>query len=463
MSEKIKVEEIYIKKFKIIEDFRQNLNGQSVIICGPNEKGKTTTISFIRYLMGDPNVSSPNALPEGEIKITKGGKEYVLKAVIDNKGKSKIIVCADGMEDIRSGTLENLIGATSFDPFGFVEKSKTKAGRKEQVEDIKKLLPEEVQADLARYEADVAAKYEERTGLGKDLKAKEGFIKQHALYNEIPNLSSFKPVDVTELQAKKEAERARLNELYKTNKAANDEARANWNKTKATIDEECKVHNEKEESKQKIVKKTDEILVQLIELGYEGKEVFNWMLSKQKEIKPSKVATDLYPKEPVYVTEMPDDKELQAIDALILSASDANGKYKDAQDLLKKIAEVETLRNQVGELTVLIDSGRQAISDAVKEMSSIINGLSYDDEGLMLNGVPVHPNSLSESQIVALAYNIKRFENPSLPLFVDNLECFDQTKYDALFGLTATDDVQIIAAEVKRDLTKLEFHLIAST
>lgn len=459
MSENIKVQSIYVKRFKKLEDLTENFNGNSVIICGPNEHGKTSILQFLRRLMGDDTITAPNSLPEGEVKITKGDKEYILKAIIE-KGKSKIIVCCDGMEDIRPGTLETLIGAISFDPFYFVEKSKTKAGRKDQIEDIKKLLPEDVRNDLARYEADVAAKYEERTGLNKTLKEKEGFIKSHTLYNETPNLNRFEFVDVTELQNKKEAERARLNELYKSNKAQNDKFRAAWNNAKELIEKQCKEHNEVQKLAQDKTDKIGDLLIELMSFGYDGKEVSNWKSALLDEIKPYKIPAEIYPKEPTYITEMPDDSEIQNIDALILSASEKNSLHKDAQDLKKKISEIETLKEQVGELTVKIESGRQAISDAVKEMANILDGLAYDDEGLTLNGIPVHPNSLSESQLVVLAYKIKRFENPYLPLFVDKLECFDKTKYEALLELAKEDDIQVIGAEVSRTLSKMEFHLI---
>lgn len=459
MSENIKVQSIYVKRFKKLEDLTENFNGNSVIICGPNEHGKTSILQFLRRLMGDDTITAPNSLPEGEVKITKGDKEYILKAIIE-KGKSKIIVCCDGMEDIRPGTLETLIGAISFDPFYFVEKSKTKAGRKDQIEDIKKLLPEYIRNDLARYEADVASKYEERTGLNKTLKEKEGFIKSHTLYNDSLNLDKFTFVDVTKLQTKKESERTKLNELYKKNKATNDKFREDWNKAKLEIDGQCKEHNDTQLQNIKIKQECLNAHEILASYGYSGFEVVDFLEEKTKAILKEKIALELYPKEPTYITEMPDDSELQNIDALILSASEKNSLHKDAQDLKKKISEVETLKEQVGDLTVKIESGRQTISDAVKEMANILNGLAYDDEGLTLNGIPVHPNSLSESQLVVLAYKIKRFENPYLPLFVDKLECFDKTKYEALLELAKEDDIQVIGAEVSRTLSKMEFHLI---
>lgn len=460
-SDSIKIQTIAIKRFKKLTDFTQDFHGQSVIIMGPNEVGKTSLQQYIKAMLGDDSAIPPSSFPEGELTFTKGDKTYTIRGEISG-GKKRLVVCFDGMEDNRKGTLIDLVGATSFNPFDFVKKSETKSGRKEQVEDIKALLPEEVRNDLAKFEADVASKYEERTGLGKDLKSKKGFIEQHPLYNDSHNLDAFKSVNLSELQAKKDAERTRLNELYKTNKAGNDKLMADWNEAKETIDKECYEHNLEQTIVEEKIAKAKKLLDELFTVGYSGNEVNLWISSKEKTIQPIKVAPKHYPAEPTYITEMPDDKELQAIDALILSASEANAKYKDAQDLKKKIAEVAALEDQVGDLTVAIELGRESISGAIKEMANVVDGLAFDAEGLTLNGIPVHPNSLSTSQIIQLAYKIKMFENPYTPILVDCIESMDQTKYDALLAIAKEHDVQIIGAEVKRDLEKMEFHLIES-
>lgn len=414
MSKAIKVQEVYIKRFKKVEDFTHTFNGDSVIISGPNEMGKTSILTFIRALLGDASVIPPGALPEGEIKITKGDKEYTIRGVVE-KGKSRLIVCVDGLEDKRPETLHELVGAVSFDPFAFVAKSTTKALRKEQVEDIKKLLPEEVRNDLLKYEADIAARFDERTNLNRDLKNAKGAIESHPLYHLAEKqLRELKPVNVESVFA----------EL----KAAND------------INAKVATGKQRREDLINQIAEDEKALAELqakIAASKEKLKVADKWLSENQPIDTS------------------------AMSATIEQSQKINEDYNRAQELIRLYERKIALEENVGELTVQIEQNREMISEAVKEMSHIVEGMAYDDEGLTLNGIPVHPNSLSTSQIISLAYKIKMFENPDTPLFIDCVESLDSDKYEALINFAAENDLQIIGAEVSRSKEKkIEFHII---
>ena len=70
----------------------------------------------------------------------------------------------------------------------------------------------------------------------------------------------------------------------------------------------------------------------------------------------------------------------------------AGGTFTSAGSVLK-------LEN-IGELTALIESSKQAINDTIKQMESPVNGLTYNEDTLVYNDVPVSINNLSSSEII---------------------------------------------------------------
>lgn len=415
----MKVQQVKIKKFKKIEDFEQNFNGQNVIIYGENTLGKSTIMQFIEIALGKSTNVPPNALGEGEVVTLKDGKQFTLQVKFKDGKPVVTVISPDGLKDNRKGTLEMICGAMSFDIYKFVEQSKTTAGRKEQIETIKSFLPEEIRQDLSKYETDVKCKYEERTELSKDLKATEGTIKTHPLYNLQNKLDEFKSVDVssvfTDLQFAQE----------KNKKIAEVESRIT-HRNSQIAEHQAKIKE--------------------LEAAIE-KEVAN--INEKLEL--NKQASEFLKNNKVNDTSIFEDK--------IKSANEINATASQAADLKKHLTKKAELEENIGELTVQIEVGRQLIADTIRDMD-IIDGLTFNDETLLLNGVPVNPSSLSTSEIMELGYRLKNIENPEAPLFLEGLESFGEEKLAELIEFSKKYDVQFIGEQVERGNKQIRFELM---
>jgi hypothetical protein len=454
----MRVEQVKIEQFKAIENFEFNFEGKHVLLIGENAIGKSTIMQFIRIALGDQTVIPPHAEGEGYVVANKNGEKFTFE-VRFREGKPVVtIISQDGLKDKSKGYLSQICGAMDFNIDEFVKKSESVKGRKEQIEDFKKLLPADTQDQLRRFENHIKAIYEERHELNKDIKNLEAKIKLHRLYKMTPRLEHYKEVKLDELLKEKEEIRAKLNAKAKENRAYNEKLRKEHQES---IDKE-KSHVEHFNLTQKNISESYDCILlwidNLEEKGYNGSDLYEWLKTVPTP-KVNKVFSEDNITPLKLIEEMPDDSELKAIDEKIVNAQVINKDFTDAQELKKMMKDLETHNNESGEMTAKMESEQQCIQNTIKQMDSPVEGLFYDDDGLIYNGIPVHPASLSTSEIMTLGYKLKVSENPESPLFLEGLESMGHDKYTALIEFANANNVQIIGEQVMRDQKELKIEL----
>lgn len=415
----MKIQKVKINKFKALENIEEQIDGRNIMLVGDNAVGKSSFIQFIEIALGSQNIP-PNALGDGEVITDKNGNEYRLKVKIKD-GKSTVeITGPDGLKDNRKGTLATLVGAIEFDIDEFVELSKSTAGRKKQIEIFKSFLDNDTKETLARYEVDNKLKFDERTELNRNIKSAEVEINAHPLRN-IMDLSTFKPVDTTA--------------VYDQLKVANEK------NTKISEVESRLAQREREIEKDSAeiedLKKRIASLTMLID-----------------EKKDANTAASNWLKENAKV-------DITAFETQIQGANEANQKHEQAKSLASKREHFAKMQEEAGSLTVLIESGRQAIADAIRDMKGPVDGLSFDDEQLVYNGIPVNPDSLSTSEIMELGIRLKMAENPDLGiLFIQRGESLGAKRLKEIQEIAKNAGWQLIMEQVERGKEKLCIELM---
>lgn len=415
---------VNIKDFKAIKDLKTEVNGHNVFLRGMNGVGKSSFMDFIEIALGKSSIIPPNTNIEGQVIIDKDGRKYEFSVKLESKtGKPKVTVkLPEGTRDTSKSVIAGIVGLNSFDIDNFVNLSTTEAGRKKQVEEFKKFLDEETRSFLAKYEASVKVHFDERTELNRDIAKLEGSVKLHPMINHAHELTKF-----TETKTEAVLEELKLAQTHneKVNKViANNEQRAK--------------DNEK-----------DTLRIQELEAS---------ILLLKSEIKNR---TDLT----TQANEWLKSNTLKPTDALekqLTDASKNNKDYADAQSLIKDLEKLEKMKAEAGEMTALIESERQTIKDAIRDMDGPIQGLAFDEEQLLYNGIPVHPHSLSKSEIKKLGIKLKIAENPDLPLFIHEAECMDENTLQEIQDLANECGLQMFAEEVQRGVDKLQVEIQAN-
>ncbi len=418
----MEIQRIKIDSFKVLENIEQQVSGKHMLIMGENGLGKSSFMQFVQIALGKTDNIPPNATGSGEIITTKDGVEYKFHVEFVD-GKPKVTITGpSGLRDSRKSALASITGAMEFDIDSFVELSKSTAGRKKQIEIFKSFLPQETKEQLQAFENHVTVAYNERTEVNRKVKEFEGAIKANPLSGQ--TLSKFQPVDVVSTMAQlKEAQdfNAKIDRVI-NNSAIRE--REITNEAKAIQDIKVKL--------------------KAMEAAVAEKEDLQKQASKWLSENIS--------------------KDTSQYEETINSATEANNNYKDAQTLIKQIRELEVLRAESGELTALIESQKSAIEEAIKDIDSPVVGLGYDENGLMYNGIPVNPDSLSTSETMELGVKLKMAENQDLGIiFLERGESLGSARLKEIIDLCNRNKFQIVLEEVLRGQNELKIELFTDS
>ena len=95
-------------------------------------------------------------------------------------------------------------------------------------------------------------------------------------------------------------------------------------------------------------------------------------------------------------------------------------------------------------------------------MDSPIEGLTYDNDVLVWNGIPVSVDSLSTSEIIELGVRMKIAENPELGmLFIERMESVGTERFNLILDIANKLGWQIIGEHVERGKNlHFEFELV---
>lgn len=412
----MKVIKLKIKNFNDIpqlENFEKEINGQNIILLGENGVGKSSIMQFIQIALGNTNEIPTNPSGEGTVITDDNGREWTFNLVF-KKGKPVItVITPDGMKDDRKSILANVIGAVDFDIDEFVALSDTTAGRKKQVEIYKSFLDEETKKYIFDAEYRVQKHYDERTEKNKEIKIYEGALSEHP-FRKIHDTIPSSPINIDEIKAE-------INKGIEHNQKIDEVQTRLDGRVKEISDIDAEIERLK-------AKKT--------ELEEKNNQA-NQFLTANRKI------------------------DLQSLMDKRDEADKLNDNLRQKVDYDQKLKHLNMLKNESGELTVLIDTSRQAISDAIKDCELPVEGLSFDAENLLFNGVPVTNTNLSTSEIMELGIRMKIAENPKLGLlFIERGESLGLKRLNLIRDIAKKYNMQLFMEQVDRGNEKLTIEIM---
>lgn len=429
---KMKIQKIKIEDFKKVKNLESVIDGKNVIITGENGVGKSTVMQFIEIALGRTDNIPPQATGEGMVVMSRDGKEYTFHVKFKDGKPQLTITTPDGLRDSRKGVIANITGAVEFDINKFVDQSKTEAGRKQQVEYFKSLLPDEVREYIAKLEANCQKHYEDRTEINREIKSLKGKIELHPMHKPgSPSSDEIKYIDTEELMVKFN-EQSKINSQIHGVQLRQEERNRELDRLKA----------EKENKEQVIA----DMLEKIKQLESEVKA--NLQLQSEVISKVAEANAWLDVNKEVNVSQISEE---------ISAANKNNEAFRLVQDYEKDFKMLNELTEDSGHKTALIESERQLIADTIRDMAndSPVPGLQFDSDRLYYNGFAVDPDVLSFSEIAELGVKMRIAENPNLPLFISNGESIGNERFELIKRLARDNDMQIIMEEMIRGQEEL--------
>jgi len=422
----IKVQRVRIKDFKVLKNFDADFEGKSVFLMADNGRGKSSLMQAIQIALGNSDAIPPNMTGEGVVEVTKDGEPYSFSFKTKKDGKPELtVILPNGMKENKKGIIGGIVGSLEFDIDAFVKMSESTAGRKKQVEEFKKLLPKEFIDGIKAFEVKAKNIYDDRTEIGRKMTTLEGFIKESKLFGD--DLKA-KPVDVTSLSADLDKANTHNNKLKEVASRFEERAKAIQGK----------------------LDKIDAVKKQIEELKAEVAELERVCETEQTTQKLAEA--HLAKTKPIDTTPL-----VHAIN----SASEINVKAAQAEEHNKKLSQYNVFKEEYEELTVQYEVNKQAISDAIKDFDSPVEGLTFDDEQLLYNGVPVSINSLSTSEIMELGIKMFFASNKECGLmFIENSNLIGAERFKYILDYAKKYDLQLFFEEVIRGQDELEIKFV---
>lgn len=407
------VKNISIVNFKTIAELNADFSGGVYLVTGENEFGKTTLLEAINTLLTGERTD--NLLKKGELNgsvtmnVGDDSNNYTveLRYTKANPRGTLVITGKDGMQSNRISMLQQLFKYTHFDANEFVSWSETAEGRRKQIEIVLSLLPEESQLRIAEIDREVVRLKESRKPLNQEVKSYTDMASKIIIHSdELALIDQYDETDITTLVAKM-SEASTKNE-----KRTQFLERLNEKTTRL-----AKLPAEKLQAKETIVRQIEDIEAQIIKLNAEkefkkqridivDKEYSETVKYLETDVKNGNEWLEANPK--IEIEEI--QTEIKAVD----KKNSVLKKSKEKQQWIAKAAEADKAVLNANNSIEALQSERAKL---IQSAQLPIDGLSFNEDGLTLNGIPFRHNEVSTSQEMEVAMKLIVAKNPTVKVF----------------------------------------------
>lgn len=447
------VKNISIVNFKAISQLNADFQGGVYLITGENEFGKTTLLEAINTLLSGERTD--NLLKKGETKgsVTMNVGDDVdnykveLRITEANPRGTLVITGKNGMQSNRISMLQQLFNYTHFDAHEFVSWSESAEGRRKQIEIVLSLLPHDVQTRILEIDAKTAELKESRKPLNQESKSYRDMVDKIIITpDELLLIEDYSATDISAL-VQKMSDASSKNEKRSLFLERLDEKRSKL----------TKLPDEKSKSKTTVEHNIEILDTQIAELTAQKEacnkklEVIDADYSELEKILKMDIQNgnewlDINPKIEIEIIQT----EIQQTDkknAILKKSKEKEDWSTNANNADKAILDanttIEALQNERAEL--------------IKTAQLPIDGLSFNEDGLTLGGIPFRHNEVSTSQEMEVAMKLIVAKNPTVKVFkIGQGESLGSKRLQAIVDFADKHGYQGFIEQVERGQEELK-------
>lgn len=415
-----------IKKLKAVEI---TPTGDLIEVTGPNGQGKSSVLDAIYYALKGAAADVPSAVVrQGEESATVKldlGELIVTRKFLPSGSTSLVVQAANGARfPSPQRMLDDLIGALSFDPLGFIRMKP-----REQLESLRSVV--KLDRDLDVLDGEIKRIFEERTATNRIVRELETRIAAlPRVPAEIPN----QPININDLikelneagtfNTKREAEIARRKEI-ETHFTNGHATAKHWGDKAGSIfadaEEEC------ERIRAAATKKVEEAV-----------ETRNKFMAQAMEEEKQFRALPPIP---------------EAIDTAesLAAVSQAQAINKQVELKLKRVELQDKLKEEqakADDQTERIESNKLLKTQTIASALMPVDGLSFGDGEVLYQGLPLAVASSAEQLRVSVALAMSA--NPKLRVLrVKDGSLLDEANLKLLAEMATERDYQVWVERVE--------------
>ena len=412
--------------FQVIEKFEAEFNGNVYFVTGDNELGKSTLLKAIGALLtGERDDVLRNGASKGFAKMVVGddGEEFdVSLSFTENNPRGTLTIKqkSTGMASNNVSMLQRIFGYQDFDAVEFSRWSETAEGRRKQIAVVKSLLAPAVRERIEAIDVEVSGLKTERTGVNRDVKTFDTLVTQIASRMEPGDIEKYAtPMDITGLMEQQETN-AKLIEKAKTVRAALAQ------RTEQLAAIPGRIEAEKAKAAETANVYSDKVAA--------AKAAYEQALADQKDA-AAKIDSVLKENIAAIEAEKADLETRKAnaeqwlakyeqynpentnVPELLAKAEAHNKKYSLVEQYKEKKHQFDDVKAKAEQMDSRIDSLAKERAELISTAKLPIDGLTFTDDGLELNGVPFMPGKVSDSQIMEIAAKLVIASNPTVKVF----------------------------------------------
>ena len=352
-------------------------DGKTVTLSGANGAGKSSCLSAIEAALGGAKHSPEEPIRQGQKKarVVVETEDLIVTRTFTAKGSQLEVKAKDGSTYASpQAMLDGLVGPISFDPIVF-----TRQDPKQQAATLRQL----VGLDFAKEDAARAAKFDERTEVGRELRRLNGAIEKMA---EPPAGTPDAEVSIAELVAEVDR-RQKVNAANAAARASLESMRAEGTRLVAEIrDAEARAEA---------------------------------LRAKLESVRAAGIAQRA-------VVDAMVDEDIAEVQQRMRSADATNAAVRTKQARAKLEAEIDVRTDESEALTEYIRQIDDVKATAAASAKYPIPGLAVTDTGVTLDGVPFEQASQAQKLRASIAIGIAL--NPKLKvLLVRDAAVLDET------------------------------------
>ena len=461
---------MYIKKlellnFQVIEKFEAEFNGNVYFVTGDNELGKSTLLKAIGALLtGERDDVLRTGASKGFAKMVVGddGEEFdVSLSFTENNPRGTLTIKqkSTGMATNNVSMLQRIFGYQDFDAVEFSRWSETADGRRKQIAVVKSLLAPAVRERIEAIDVEVSGLKTERTGVNRDVKTFDTLIAQITGRMEPGDIEKYAtPIDVTGLM-EQQSTNAQLIEKAKTVRAmlaqrteqiAAIPGRIEAEKTKA--DETRKVYADKvAAAKAAYEQAVAEQAGAITKIDSVLKENIAAIEAEKADLETRKANAEQW-----LAKYEQNNPEKTNVPELLAKAEAHNKKYSLVEQYKEKKQQFDDVKAKAEQMDARIDALAKERAELIATAKLPIDGLTFTDDGLELNGVPFVPGKVSDSQIMEIAAKLVIASNPTVKVFrIARGESLGAKRLETIIDIAKRNGFQGFIEQVQRGQTEM--------
>lgn len=394
-------------------------HGNTVVVTGKNEGGKSSVLNCILFALGGKTVLSDKPVRSGALKadVHLDLGEIVVDWKCSAASSVSLLVREKDGGEIKSPqkALDALWNAMC-DPVKFIRLSETPDGRRKQAETLRQI----VGLDFAALDRERADVYAEREDKGRDLRRESARRSAMRFHADTPEVEVSIPDVVEKLRQGREHNDA-IEKAHKDIKERSD----------SIIESEEDISR----IRQKIVELENTLKATRDSLHIEE----DALQSKRKRM--------LEAEDALKGTKRVD---LTVLETQISEANNVNERVRENAARRKVDADVAAIEDRVAVLTRQLEEIDEEKRTKLAAAKFPVDGLSFDENGIMLDGVPFNQGSQAKQLLAATAIALALKPRIRVVLLRD-ASLFDSDTRKELAELAARESAQVWEEIVESD------------